>query len=471
MRVNDEYDLIVIGNQLAGYFLATAAAQEGMRVLVIEAQPRLSAVFERPSGNFLTDMQWEPFIGLDSGDPEDDFLRQLGLYQEMDELFPRISPSLQMISPAGRVDFTYPIHSMQTEWEREYPRAAGALCQLGARIQAGAGSSRSKSFGSMVEQLGLEAHWSQIGDVQAPLYGAVSPDNIRVPLVREYMANATKSVRYSVGGRDSLKEILVSRLKWFGGRVKRDAWVEEIVFERGRLAGVLLSSFEGFVRSRMVVGNTSARKFLALLPQEPRPDALERSVKAMSPRYWRFNFTVQIPESAVPEGMGEHVCYHESDADLDEGQFMQVFVLPRGSYSGVSSRRRILLVRTLIPIMEKSVQPDYLSVTIKRALRRLQTFIPFVVEADSTIVPDPKNIKEDKVYQSYFKFDSVNSIPHDLLVYGKTADETCALGVPSDWSRFGVEGLALCSRDVRPALGLMGEIRTAMEVLQSTVMK
>lgn len=470
MQVNDEYDLIVIGNQLAGYFLATAAAQEGMRVLVIEAKPRLSAVFERPTGNFLTDMHWEPFIGLETGDPEDGFLQRLGLYQDVDELFPKMNPSLQMISPSGRVDISYPIHSMQNEWEREFPRSSDSLCQLGARIQAGAGSG-SRSFGSMVEQLGLEAHWSQIGDIQAPLYGAVSPDDIRVGLVREYMSNATKSVRYSIGGRDSMKEILVSRLKWFGGRVKRDAWVEEIVFEKGSLAGVLLSSFEGFVRSRMVVGNTSSRKFLELLPPESRPDALERVVKAMNPRYWRFNFTVQIPEAVVPEGMGNHVCYHESDADLDEGQFLQVFVLPRGSYSGVLPGKRILLVRTLLPIMSKAIQPEYLSVTMKRAMRRLETFIPFISESDMTIVPDPKNIHSDRVFHSYFNFDTVDDIPHDLLVYGSTADETCSLGVQSDWSQFGVGGLALCSRDVRPALGLMGEIRTAMEVLQNTVMK
>lgn len=468
MQVNDEYDLIVIGNQLAGYFLATASAQAGLRVLVIEAKPRLSAVFERPSGSFLTDMQWEPIIGLVDGIQEDAFLRDLGMYQDIEELFPLISPSMQMVSPSGRVDFSYPIHSMRNEWEREYPRAAQTLCQLGARLQAGGGGAN-RSFGSMVEHLGLEAHWSQIGDIQAPLYGAVSPDDIRVPLVREYMKDAAKAVRYAVGGRDAMKEILVSRLKWFGGRVKRDAWVEEIVFENGRLAGVLLSSFEGFVRSRMVVGNTSSRNFLDLVPKEVRPDALERVVNSMSPRYWRFNFTVQIPEWVVPEGMGDHVCYFESDADLDEGQFLQVFVLPRGSYSGVSPGKRILLVRTLLPLLEKAIRPNYLSITIKRAMRRLRTFIPFIDEEEVKVVPDPNAMESDHVFQSYLNFQTVADVPHDLLVYGSTADENCLQGVQSDWGQFGVSGLALCSRDVRPALGLMGEVRTAMEVLHNSV--
>lgn len=463
MQVNESYDLIVIGNQLSGYFLATAAAQRGKNVLLIESKSRESVVFERPSGHFLADMFWEPVIGLCGGSAVDQFLRGLGVYQNLDDIFREFKPAVQLVSPESRVDFQYKLGAMNEEWEREFPKEAPGLKELGDRLSPGKGIAG--DFQRLVEQVGLESQWVQLGDIQPPLYGSASPENVSLELMSYYVKNCANSVRYTVGGKDALKEILTSRLKWYGGKVKRDARVEEIIFERGKLAGALLSSFEGFVRSKMVVGNMHAAGFLGLVPERFRTEALKREVNALRSRYWRLNFTVKVPEQLVPEGMGNHVCYHELDSTLDEGQFLQLFVLPQGAYSGVRAGEKVLLLRALLPLEAKTIRPDFLAVTIRRCLKRLENFIPFLDDKERVVIPNPDALANDWVYRSHFNFSRVEDIPTDLLVYGSTFDPKCMEGVTANWGRFGLKGLALCSRDVAPAHGVLGEIETAMRLL------
>ncbi len=413
MQVNEEYDLIVIGNQLGGYLLATAAAQKGKNVLLIEVKARESAVFGRPSGDFLTDLQWEPILGLEQNSAQDRFLRDLGVYQSIDDLFPRFSPALQFLSLNERLDL----------------ESAANLPML-----------------------------------EPALFGSLSPERPSDKLRSFYSDSFAHGLRYSVGGKDSLKEILTARLKWYGGRVKRDALVEEIIFERGRLTGALLSSFEGFVRSPMIVGNTHAASFLELIPERLRPEALKREVASMEPRFWRFNFSVKLPDHAIPEGMGNHICFQELEGSPEEGQMLQVFVLPNGAYSGIRSGERVLLVRVLLPLTPRCIRPEFLAATVKRCLYRLESFIPFIDVDASVITPDPSGIGRDWLFRNYYQFNSIADIPRDIIVYSRTPDSYGLRGVTSDWSRFGLNGLVLASRDVAPSLGVMGDLETSMQL-------
>jgi hypothetical protein len=93
--------------------------------------------------------------------------------------------------------------------------------------------------------------------------------------------------------------------------------------------------------------------------------------------------------------------------------------------------------------------------------------MPFLREQPFAIFPDPENLEHDPVFQKYYRFKDLSFIPGSLLVYESAfgADsETPAAYL--DWSRFGLEGLALCSRDIRPLEGVFGEIVSAMELLE-----
>lgn len=468
MQVGESYDVIVIGNQLSGYLLAAAAAERGKRVLVIESQVRESALFEKPSGDFMLDLHWEPLIGLAKGGEEDAFLRRLGVYAELTDVLPELDPPLQFISPRSRVDFSYRAEDGLAEWTREFPEEAGRIHDLQTKIIAQAGGGHRRVL-DLVEQVGLSPSWAGLADLQSPLYGSLVPGESRVGLANFYLTNAAKSVRFLIGGKDAFREILIARLKGYGGKVKRDARVEEIVFEGGRLVGALLSSFEGFVRSPVVIGNMNASSLLGLVPERLRAPSLANEVAALTPRYWRFNFSVRVPESVIPEGMGQHVCYHEPESDLGNGRMLQVFALPRGSYSGIAKGEKILLVRTLLPFEERTLRPEFLGVTMRRCLKVLEQFIPFISGNAMKIVPDPFDTANDPIYRNFYKFNSLGEIPIDLLVYGSSADGIGLNGVGTDWGKHGLGGVRLCARDVSPAQGIIGDIRTAMTVLNEIV--
>lgn len=460
MRAADQYDLIVIGDQIGGFFLATAAAQAGQRVLVVESNSISSAIFEVPSGNFLLDLLWEPVVGLAREGAADRFCHNLGLYQDMEELFPRVSPAVQMVEPKARIDYDYDQHWLHQEFEREYRYQGRRVRKFLGRL-AGKETGNQR-FRDVVAAAGLGTEWEQTADAHAALYGSVVPYAMQMHTYRSLVKRAALGVRYVRGGRSALKELLLGRLQVYGGRVKRATRVEEIVFERGRLAGVMLSSYEGFVRSRRVVGAMGANTLLRLMPDRYRPRALRRQVNEIEPRYWRYTFALRLPEHAVPEGLSTHVCFHDKENEFGEENFLQIFVLPHGTYSGLMPGETTLLVRALLPYSDETLAPAYLARLTQRALQRLETLIPFLAEERKSVVPRPERIQEDEVFRKFFLFPSKEFIPPSLLVYGRTLDPHFETGVSHDWSRFGLEGIYLCSRDVYPLYGLLGEMQTAM---------
>lgn len=464
MRVDDSYDLVVIGDQLSGFFLAAGAAQQGMKVLVLEESNFSTVLYEVPSGRLLGDFMAEPVIGLAEGSAADAFLRSLGLYQDgLDQLFPLHEPPLQVVAPGFRLDFAYE--------EAALREALGRVVQLDpakrdslARVLAGTTVTR-KPFSELVRELGLPVGFESLGELQGALYGSLMPRSLGYLDYKDVVANAARGVRYPVGGRGAVKERLLARLQVLGGGLRRASHVEEIVFERGRLAGVLLSSYEGFVRAKRVVGAMAAFRFAELLPREMRSRKLDGMVRAVRPRAWKLGFTLLLPETALPEGMGSHLALLDPDSGFEGDGFLQLQTFPKGVYGGIPPKHRLVLGRILMPFTEASLSPRVISNQLKRARLRLEEVIPFLREQSFAFFPDPDRLEQDPVFQRYYNFKNLDFIPGSLLIYeqgfGATQDPLRYL----DWRTFGLDGVGLCSRDVRPLHGLLGEVLSAMDLL------
>lgn len=453
MRVRDTYDLVVIGDQLSGLFLAAGAGQMGQKVLVLQDSNVPTVSYEQPSGRFLGDFASEPVIGLQEGSAADAFLKSLGLYQNLDEVFPRHNPPMQVAGKKFRFDFSYEPNCLSAELAREFPGRAGLARLLsGEQIEKG-------GFRQAVGKAGLSVDFEVFGALQAAAYGAMAPSDISYPGYKEILALASRSVRYPLGGRSALTEHLMGRIRAFGGAIKKNTRVDEIVFERGRLAGVLLSSYEGFVRSSMVVGAMGTGTFFHLIPKEYQNSTLREAVNRIHPRYWRFSFTLLLPEDALPEGMGSHLTL------ADGPDFLQVQVFPNGVYGGIPARHRAVVVRTLVPYEHASLAEKYLQRHLKKSLLRLKAVMPFIQEMPIHISPDPENLSQDAAFQRYYRFKDVDYIPPVYLVYENGLSPALDQREFLDWSRFGLPGLAICSRDVYPLFGTTGEILAAMDML------
>lgn len=466
MQVKDTYDLVVVGDQLSGLFLAASAAQSGYSVLVIEGNSSSTALYEVPSGRFLSDLVCEPILGLAEGNKVDQFLRSLGLYQNINHVFPEFYPTLQVISPGVRVDFDYKAQNLEKEIDREFFPLHKVQRQKVVKVLSGQYVTKG-TFADAVEKNGLETHWEHWGDLQPLLYGSALPVRQPYYLYKRIVDTAAVGVRYPLGGRSALKERLLSRIKVFGGTVKRNTWVEEIIFERRRLAGVMLSSYEGFVRAKSVVGAMGLASFYSLIPKNMQPKKLSRAVEGIIPRYWRLTFSFLVPDALIPEGMGNHVCIHDFEDRLSDDGFLQIQIFDKDSYSGIKPDERAFVVRILMPFEQRSLQPEFAATMIKRSLRRINEAMPFLSEAKLKITPDPDNLEHDDVYREHYCFKSLQHIPPSFLVYEHCISDAVMNVQYMDWEQYGLKGLGICSRDVFPAFGLLGEALTAMEYLQS----
>lgn len=463
MKLDEAYDLIVIGDQLSGLFLAAGAAQQGMKVLVLEESNFPTVLYEAPSGRLLGDFIAEPALGLYDGSKADLFLKSLGLYQELGQLFPLHEPPVQLVSKGFRLDFSYNEAALGAAIKREVQLSEEQGAQL-TRLLSGKIVSK-KKFSDLVIDIGLPVGFEALGDIQAALYGSLTPPGLSYTDYKEIVDNCARGVRFPAGGRGAIKERLLSRLQLFGGSLRRASYVEEVVFERKKLAGVLLSSYEGFVRSNRVVGAMAAGTFARLIPEHMRPRGLNDLVAKVRPHTWKLGFTLLVPETAIPEGMGSHLAIFDPDRELESEGFLQLQVFPKDVYGGIPPRHRVILGRLLMPFEESSIQPRQISNQLKRALAKVETLMPFLREQSFAFFPNPDALEADPVYQRYYKFKSIDHIPGSLLNYERPFGDAHMPSATLDWSGFGLQGLALCSRDIRPLHGLLGEVLSAMDLL------
>lgn len=458
--MRSSYDLIVVGDQLSGLFLAASMAEAGRSVLVVEGKSSPISLFEVPSGRFLSDLVCEPVIGLEEGSKLDGFLRKMGLYQNLSDVFPEFYPALQVVSSNRRVNFNYKSGDLEHEVAREFPEKDHRIRSAIARVLGGHEVSKG-SFAEVVQRAGLETAWEHWGDLQCLLYGSSLPTRLPYSLYKKVFDTAGYGVRHPLGGRAALKERLIARVGVFGGTIKRNTWVEEIIFEKGRLSGVMLSSYEGFVKGTSIVGAMAAGNFVKLIPEKNRPRRLEAAIGAIRPRFWRMTFSLVVPEAVIPEGMGDHLCIHDVDDQICNDGFLQVQRFGNESYSGIRPDERALVVRMLMPWEEKSLQPEFMITMMKRSLRRLHALMPAL--RDFRVHPDPDQLKTDPVFLQAMQFKSLGHIPPAFVVYDHSLSADHFNLDFMEWKRFGVPGLGICSRDVFPAFGLMGEVIAGME--------
>lgn len=451
MQLKENYDLIVIGDQLSGLFLAAGAAQSGKKVLVLEESSSPYVANEIPSGKFLGDFACEPFIGIQTGNPIDQFLRSLGLYQNVDDLFFPHSPSLQIIQDRIRLDFSYDKNSLREEIGREFPTQKAEISRLldGSVVETG-------SFSRAVQKVGLPTQFESYGWLHGLLYGAFADPELAYPQYKKICQLAEKSVRYPLGGRDALKERLLSRIKIFQGDLRRNTRVEEIVFEKGKLAGVLLSSYEGFVRAPYVIGAMAAENFFDLVPKQFQSEKTLQWKKRKRITGWRFQYCLLVQEKSLPEGLGSHACI-----SLDDG-FFQMQVFPRETYSGLPSGTKAVNVRLFLPAESSQISATAITRFMKRSLQQMNRHFPFL-QIDQ-ISPNPEQLSTDPIYQKFFQFPSVDHIPPLYLCYESTSFPNGEDFLEGE--TFGIPGLGLCSRDIYPLLGSTGEVLASYELLQ-----
>ncbi|DBA66807.1 hypothetical protein WJX79_001706 [Trebouxia sp. C0005] len=85
------------------------------------------------------------------------------------------------------------------------------------------------------------------------------------------------SLEFPRGGSQAMVNALVRGVKKYGGEVKLNAHVDQVLMERGRATGVLLKSGQVIKTHKAVVSNASMWDTLPLLPAEAQPKSMQQA--------------------------------------------------------------------------------------------------------------------------------------------------------------------------------------------------
>jgi hypothetical protein len=118
-----------------------------------------------------------------------------------------------------------------------------------------------------------------------------------------------------------------------------------------------------------------------------------------------------------------------------------------------------------VPFEPAAISEKMMARHLKKTMDEIEKTIPFLRESALIVSPNPDALSQDPAFQRYYRFEGLEFIPSSLLAFESGLSHRLDQRDFLDWAKFGLPGLALCSRDVYPLFGTTGEILAAMEML------
>lgn len=166
-------------------------------------------------------------------------------------------------------------------------------------------------------------------DMECYCWSVVPAD--KTPMINAGMVFSDRhygGINYPKGGVGQIAEKLVTGLKNFGGEIRYQANVREIILENGRAIGVRLTSGEEFFGDRIISNATRWDTFDKLLPQNSPPTQPSPNLPAKEQK-WRQRYTqspsflslhLGVKAELLPQGTECHHIVLEDWADLEAEQ-------------------------------------------------------------------------------------------------------------------------------------------------------
>jgi carotene isomerase len=354
-------DAIVIGSGIGGLTAASLLARYGDRVLVCESHTIAGGAahsFKRRGFEFDSGPSF--YCGLGDQRPSLNPLRQvldvlgeslqvvpydpLGYYHFPEETFPvysnsdRYREAVAQITPQGakelegfekRLLLLYdclrdiPTLALRADWQlipvllgRYLPSLFKLLPQLGI-IQG--------SVGDVMDKEVCDPWVRRLIDLECFLLSGLKAHGTIAPEVAFMLGERTRAgVEYPVGGSGAIVDALVRGLKRWGGELRLNAHVEQILVEAGKVVGVRLRQGE-ILKAPVVISNATIwDTFLGSNGRLPlvRPDDLPQSYRQSALETPAVDSFMHLHLGIRAEGLegltGHHVVVHDASKDITE---------------------------------------------------------------------------------------------------------------------------------------------------------
>ncbi len=324
------YDLIVLGDELAGLVAAALCARRGMRALLLGRNARPARYAIGPHK-----LPLEPLIaaGIGRGGPIDRVMKELNLEHTVRRKLRDTRCHVQLVGPDQRIDVSPDAQVLAREIARELPgpqgeafarawHEAGELARLadpllvGDAAFPGVGFWERREVNRAADRAAEEsaAWWqrvetelagtaalallrlpSALGDV------AIDPGPLAIAHALDCWRGGAPGLR---GDLEGLVELLVERVASASGE-ERDGAAAELGFGWGKLSGVRTTAGDDLGVGQLLAALPAA-ELMPLLGKKA-PKKLVESSGDIELAGWRYTLNLVVDESGVPEGMAPTV--------------------------------------------------------------------------------------------------------------------------------------------------------------------
>ncbi len=508
MRLRDQYDWVVLGDDPGALLSASFAAKQGLSVLILPLFPApalKTAGGEDRSDKVILDLETNAIPGIGAGGLWDACLSSAGMTAQEKGMILKEGAITQIVTPRQRVALESDRARLALEVEREWGRSAvegsglvGALQYADSQIEkfwldlperltlkatrAELAKNAPAEFKKAVAGMSLSKLASQLarscekdrGDVRAwfsdetslegwqsrhaefdlfefseGVHAAVadsqgSSDSDLFSVLHQLTLSRTMA-SYQ-GGMGAFRELLLKLARRNGADVPSKTECRQIFIQNGRFAGVLPSIRGNMIGATGGILGVPLEYVQAMVTQSGR--GWGRGFKTPTPPMgWKFTIALSLHLEAIPPGMARRVIWQEKNAPS-----IEIERVHPSEYGQKDGSRIVLFLRTLMPMTEESLSPAYQRLIGARLLRKATQISPFLEYHIRKIYPDFRAENTRELHEVY-GFKALTEIPPQLLVFsGQGAG-----------AQSGVEGLFLSSKEAFPSMGLFGGAVSALE--------
>ncbi len=497
MRLADHYDVICAGGGLSSYLCAALLAKRGKRVLVIDDEDQ--ALSRRYDSGFVFDPDFATFTGLQDSAALGLSLKDLGI----DAPFQLADAIIQVMTPEYRIVFSKDQVAVQTEVRRELANAGagvgdffGLLGRAGQEVPSFVEGALAPGQGRTADTSAWKKFWGRYypliqsekpvalsrglpdgvaevcENLGAAILGAMTyaaPLNLGCEQSMRGLALCLQDHGYFSGGLEALESRMAEIVIAAGGGVKKDTRVESLIAEEGKIVGVLLSSFEGIIRSDVVVIASRLKRLYATLPVGMRDSTLVRNLSRVVPSSWRFTLSVTVDRNVIPIGATSSMTYIGSyQFPLEEDNYLKIQIIPDGVYPNAdTANTATLLVTALIPYRASSMDYSYLRRLGGKMLRVLSELMPFLEYNIVSLYPDFRS--SEVALREAYPFRGPDWVPENLMQYYVRGHRSVQDFWGPSWTT-AHPNLYFAGRSIWPSLGLYGEALTARKIFDDVML-
>jgi phytoene dehydrogenase-like protein len=461
------YDLIVLGDELAGLVAGTLCARRGMRVL----HARTGVVPEAYQlGPYKLPARALALVGL--GTPA---IKRVIDELSFDHLLKRKliehAPAFQLVAPDARIDVGTDDVVLHKELARELPAPAATAAALeGAAAIANqldavlgpettfppAGFWERREVGRSTARLEEEAAaWFAAAEADpiarsfvelaAALHGRTNPLDLS-PLGRaRALATWRQGTPRLPGDYQTLREILTEKMGSHSGEV-RSVRPAELLWSWGKAAGLRLESGEELGAEHIIAALPLEQ--LAPLVDKKHPKQLAKLIEGIRPAGWRYTLNLVVAEGGIPEGMARTVLVVVDPSAPPIGA--NAFAIHRGEPD--SEARVVVTIEAVCPLPEAGEKLQDTFADLRVALReRLDLVMPFIGEHVVLAHSPHEGVPAEGAEGALELAEPLKPLP----VWASQLDPY--IGLTAVPYQVGIKHLTVASSQVIPGLGIEGD--------------